>query len=144
MAVFDIRSNVLQIPLIQEEITSDVATVGTIVDNAHYELGLMFGLWGVDGSTPSLDGTYTLSLEESATGAFAGEEVAVATDKLIGDTPVVSTSNVGIIQTQGVFSNLRYVRPTVTSAGTTNGAAIVLITTEGAEHKPEQNDVTGD
>jgi len=82
MSVKDIRSNLRVKAANVAVVSGNGTTNGISLDTANHELGTMF--------TPSLgnftDGVYNFTLEESATGAFGGEEVAITdgSDKLIG------------------------------------------------------------
>ncbi len=145
MAVFDIRSNLLPLVNFDALINSDGTVFGAIVDNAANELGLMFA--GYDQNPPSFgrDGTHIITFQQSGTGAFAGEETVVPQENLIGDDMVFDgTVALFVFITQGIFGTLRFVRPVITSTGTTNGIILALSSIEGAEQTPVIDDVVGD
>lgn len=114
-------------------ISTNTTTVGAIFDTAHYELGFSVFL-----SAPAwTDGTYTLKLEESDDSGMAGA-VDIPSAKLIGALPAVSAATVdaAVLGKVGVFSNLRYVRVSIVSTGTTSGATIATHVIEHAEVCP--------
>ena len=136
MAVKDIRSNVIQNNGFFATVASDTTTAGAIFDTADYELGLMFAL----GAFNYTDGTYTLLLEESSDAGMAGATVIGSTDpdQLIGTLPVVTAATAlgAEFGTVGVISNLRYVRASIVSTGTTTGSDVAVIVTQVAEEMP--------
>jgi hypothetical protein len=114
-------------------ITTDTTTVGATFDTADYELGfsvfLIAPAW--------TDGTYTLLLEESDDAGMAGA-VTVPDVKLIGTFPAVAAATVdGIaLGKVGVFSNLRYIRVSIVSTGTSSGATIATTVIKHGEYLP--------
>ena len=140
MAVFDIRSNFKFLSSFDAPISADSIVFGNIIDTSDYELGLMF--FGYQESYS--DGTYDVTFQQSDTGAFAGEETVIPDQNLIGDAIIFNGSEASFdIQSQGIFSNLQFVRPVITASSVTAGALIVLMSIEGAEEKPDQDDVIG-
>ena len=118
---------------IYEEIVSDTTTAGATFDTADFELGFSVLL-----SAPAwTDGTYTLLLEESDDSGMAGA-VTIPDAKLIGAFPAVSAATVdgAALGKVGVFSNLRYIRVSIVSTGTTNGAFIRSTVIKHAENCP--------
>lgn len=136
MATNDIKSNLLTTSIAFAAITTDTTTDLASVDGADCEQGLMFSFNPI----AYTDGTYIISFEESETGAFAGEEQAVAADKIIGDTALLTITAAvalsGTISTFGIFSNQRFVRPVIVSTSTTTGAQIVVNAIEKCEILP--------
>ena len=145
MAVFDIRSNLRIISSFDGDIDINGLKLGSIVDNADGELGLMFSAYAEEDSG-IIDGTHTITFQQSATGAFAGEETTIPDQNLIGNTMVFDNSTGEFItQSQGIFSNLQFVRPVITTTNIgANGLVIVMVSAEGVEQKPNVNDVIGD
>lgn len=135
MAIKDIRSNLLVLPSIAV-VTGNGTTNGTSIDTANNELGLMFAV----GAFNYTDGTYNFVLEESDTGAFAGEETAVPVESLIGTLAglaLTAASITGVAQpTIGVFSNLRFVRLNTVATGVTTGADVITSVIQKAETMP--------
>lgn len=114
-------------------ITTDTTTVGATFDTADHELGFSVLL-----SAPAwTDGTYTLLLEESDDAGMAGA-VTIPTEKLIGAFPAVSAATVdgAALGKVGVFSNLRYIRVSIVSTGTTSGATIRTTVIKHSEYLP--------
>lgn len=137
MAVTDIRSNVFEGNAFFQTITTNTTTVSTgIFDTADLELGLMFAL----GAFNFTDGSYTLLLEESSDSGMSGATVIGATDpdQLIGTLPVVTaaTAEGGTLGTVGVISNLRFVRASIVSTGTSTGSDVLVLVTQVAEEMP--------
>lgn len=133
MAVKDIRSDLKVLLALEANIATNTTTAGAIIDTADFELGLMFAL----ASTTYSDGAYLLLIEESDDSGMSGSAV-VSGDKLIGDLPSVAAvlADGAAYTTVGVISNLRYVRASVVSSGTSSGADISLIAIEKAETMP--------
>ena len=126
MPIRDIRNN-LEPKLVQLDIIStDTTTDGASIDTADYDQGLVFNFL----CPLYTDGTYTPVLEESATGAFAGEETAIADANMQGTEAgaAVSAATIegGILNSIGITGTLRYVRSTIVSASTSTGATIAV------------------
>ena len=100
-------------------IASDTTTDGATIDlqNRH---GVEFVLR----ASAYTDGTYTPVIEESDTGAFSGEENAVADADLIGTEANAAVSAANTVGQVGYKGSKRYVRLTVVSTSTTSGAHI--------------------
>ena len=116
-------------------IITDDTTVGATFDTAHFELGFSVFI-----SAPAwTDGTYTLLLEESDDAGMAGA-VTIPDEKLIGAFPAVSAATVdgASLGKVGVFSNLRYIRVSVVSTGTSSGATIRTTVIKHAEDCPTE------
>lgn len=103
-----------------QTINTDTTTDGVAVDLQDYE-GCTF-VFSIGTVT---DGTYTPVVEESDTGAFSGEESAVADGDLIGTEANAALSASNTVKTLGYRGAKRYVRFTVTSASTSSGATSV-------------------
>jgi hypothetical protein len=127
MPVKDLRSNIKVVLAQTDVISTDTTTDGAVIDTAHYEEGVAFAFL----ATAYTDGTYTPVLEESATGAFAGEENVIADANLIGTEAgaalSAATAELGVMGTIGIFSTKRYVRSTIVSASTSTGATVSTI-----------------
>lgn len=131
MPILDIRSNLDSRILLNGTITTDTTTVGSIMDTAAYDLGIMITVL----CTAFTDGVYTLLLEESDDSGMSGSTV-VGTEKLIGALPalVALTANNASAETVGFFSTKRYVRVSLVSTGTTSGASLLVHATSKAEN----------
>ncbi len=132
MAVQDIRSNLKEIVGFSAIITTNTTTAGAILDTSDFELGLMFSV----AITVFGAGTFTLLLEESDDSGMSGA-VAITGDKLIGTLPALTAATAqGVtLETVGVISNLRYVRASIVSTGTTT-TTVVVTATQKAENMP--------
>lgn len=135
MAINDISNNLKQIQaMTPTAFETPGNVVGTILDTAEFELGLMFTVNVAEYS----DGGYSLTLEESDDSNMAGA-VQITGDKLIGSLPVISAAIASgeEIPTVGVISNLRYVRTTITTVGSLeNGATVSVVATQKTEYMP--------
>ncbi len=135
MAVKDIKSQLQANLVFAGNITIDTTTNGAILDNANFDLGLMF----IVHSGSYVDGTFNFTIEEGDDPGLADASV-VSGDQLIGnlsDLEITATSSSGsILNSIGVFSNKRYVRMNIVSTGTTVGADIDIISMQGAEIVP--------
>lgn len=81
--------------------------------------------------TAFVGGGFDISLEESDTGAFAGEENAVVTGDLVGDAALTSGRGVVVAigdtaktYRLGYVGKKRFVRPVLTETGTITGGVI--------------------
>ena len=137
MAVKDIKSNLLEILALVTSISDDVTVNGAIIDGADFELGFMASM----SAAVYIDGTYTMVLEQSDTGEFAGEEELVPADSLIGELPVIAVATIqgDILQTVGVFSNKRFIRVSVVATDVTTGANLSSVVTQKAELLPVES-----
>lgn len=133
MSLKDIRSDLKQTLVQKATISTDTTTVGSIIDTADFNLGLMLAVI----ASAYADGTYTLLIEESDDSGMSGA-VAVTGDNLIGSLPVLSavTAAGAVLETVGVFGTLRYIRVSLVSASTTTGATVLVVATEKGEHAP--------
>ena len=141
MAIFDIRSNLKVLSSFDALIDTNGDVFGNIVDNAENELGLMFAAY----READTDGVYTVSFQQSETGAFAGEETVVPEQNLIGDSIILTVSTPGNfeIETQGLFSTFRFIRPIITTTLVTVGTFVAMFSIQGAEESPVVDDVIG-
>lgn len=144
MAVFDIRSKLRVLLSFDNVITTNGVTQPDIFDTADSELGFSLTVYAEQNSGP-IDGDHAISFEQSDTGAFAGEETVVPQENLIGDNMFFDSSSVDFVtQSQGVFSNFRFIRPVATTTNIgANGVTLVGLVTEGVEQKPDVDDVVG-
>lgn len=125
----DIASDLVSIQVHNATVAANGVTVGSSVDNADFDLGLMF-----TASAVWTDGTFVLGAEDSDDDiTFA----ALAADKYIGAATITTNVGIGTVQPKfGVFSNRRYVRPTITASGVTAGAVIAITATQKTEYAP--------
>jgi len=127
MAIKDLKTTV-QLSLNETNaIGANGTTVGADFDTAEF-LSVTFGL----SSTAYTDGTHTLALQES------DDDVTYTTvpaAKLIGSLPAITsvTAALEVIETVGVFSNMRYIRPSIVSTGVTTGATVQILQIAGFE-----------
>ncbi len=145
MAVFDIRSNLRVLLSFDDVITVNGVLNSLIVDTSDGELGYMLAIYAEQTSGNPIDGDYAISFEQSDTGAFAGEETVVPQQNLIGDNIFFDSSSVDFeTKSQGVFSNLKFLRAVATTTNIgPNGVTLVGIVVQGVEHKPDVDDVVG-
>ena len=146
MAIFDIRSNLRVSLSLDDVISTNGITIQGIgsIDTAGGALGYALFVYA-EAFVGPIDGTHTISFQQSDTGAFAGEETVVPEQNLIGDTMVFDSSSVDFaVKSQGVFGNFRFVRAIVTSTGVgANGITLVGILNQGVEESPDVDDVVG-
>ena len=140
MAVRDIRSNLQPSAGNIAAVTGNGTTNGVSIDTSHFELGLMFAI-SVGNYT---DGTYNVTLEESDTGAFGGEETAITdsadANRLIGTLAGMAVSaaqsNGDVLPTVGLISNKQFVRMNVVATSVTTGADVLITVTQKGEEMP--------
>ena len=135
MAIKDIKSQLVQSVTLSAVVGASATVNGLVIDNADNELGLMFAVRAAAYTA----GTASVLLEESKTGAFAGEQNVVPSDKIIGslsDVILSAAYAVGnVIPTVGVFANKRYVRASL--VGDASAALLgEIIVTQKAEIVP--------
>ena len=139
MPIRDIRNNLKPILAQTDVISTDTTTDGAIVDTADFDQGVVFLFL----ATAYTDGTYTPLLEESATGAFAGEETAIADKNMQGTEAGAALSaadaELGVLGSIGITGTLRYIRSTIVSASTSTGATITTIAVMAPELVPDPN-----
>jgi hypothetical protein len=135
MAVKDIKSQLQANVAFVGNIATDTTTNGNILDNANFDMGLMF----IVQSSSYTDGTYNFTIEEGDDAGLA-DASAVSGDQLIGnlaDLEITGASAGGsVLNSIGVFSNKRYVRINIVSTATTSGADIEVIAMQAAEIVP--------
>jgi len=114
-------------------IDSDTTTAGPIWDTASFELGFTAFMACVAWT----DGTYTMLIQEGDESDLS-DAVTLPTNKLIGTLPVVgaATADGAESLSVGIHSNLRYVRVSVVSTVTTDGATIYTGVIKHAENLP--------
>lgn len=140
MPTRDIRSQ-LESKLVQlDTISSDTTTDGASIDTANYDGGVCFNYICTAYNT----GTFTPVLEESDTGAFAGEENVIADANLIGTESgaalSAATAEGGVLNSIGIFGTKRYVRSTIVSSGSTSGTNTIAVTINAVpEVQPSPN-----
>ena len=138
MSVKDIRSTLETRAANVAVISGNGTTNGQSIDTADHELGTMF--------TTTLgnftDGDYNFTLDESDTGAFGGEEVAIVdgSDKLIGTLAGLvldaATSNNDVLPSLGVISNKRFLRLNAVATNVSTGADVLALVTQMGEEMP--------
>lgn len=148
MAVKDIRSNVISQFLGSETVLTDsTQPYDGVIDNAHYELGVMFSVQVTTAGTAT---SATLVIQESDDPTFAtfntiipGDDNYIGTGVLditalsLVPTATASTTTENRLVTCGVFSNLRYLRAAILDvAGATYVTSAFAI--QAAENKPTE------
>ena len=130
MAIQDLKTTI-EVSLNETNaIGANGTTVGADFDTAAY-LTVTFALM----CTAYTDGTHTLTLDESDDDVTY---TAVPAAKLIGSLPAITsvTAALEVIDTVGVFSNMRYIRPSIVSTGVTTGATVQIVQLAGLERMP--------
>lgn len=69
-------------------------------------------------------GGFTVSLEESTTGAFGGEQTAVPADDILGALPVIDIGDTNKVYRVGSIGKKRYQRIVLTETGTITAGVI--------------------
>jgi hypothetical protein len=122
MAKKDLKNSILEkVALNIQAISSNTTTDGAAIDTKGYQ-SVTFVLQ----SATLTDGTYTPVIEESDTGAFAGEENAVADADLLGTEAAAAfaAADDNEVRRIGYVGNKRYVRLTLVSASTSTGGTL--------------------
>jgi len=126
MAVRDIRSQLQPTVVHSAAITSATTTNGSIIDNANFELGLMF----VVQCSAYTNGTYNFTIEHGDDSGLS-DATAVTSDMLIGTLDNLKTTALSgagsVLKTIGLFSNKRYVRINVVSTASSGSGAWAFI-----------------
>jgi hypothetical protein len=135
MSVKDIKSQLQSNVAFFGTIASNTTTNGSIIDNANYDLGIMF----VVQCTNYTDGTYSFTIDEGDDASLS-DATTVPAEKIIGNLSSLDISAANVagdsLNSVGVFSNKRYLRLNVVSTGTTTGATINAIVEQSAEVVP--------
>ncbi len=110
---------------------------GAGVDTADLELGLTLAAF----TSVYIDGTHTLTAQESADNGVTDPWTDVPAEKLIIPFTDSNVANAAVsfgdpMLKVGVFSNKRWVRPKLTSEGVTGGATFAVISAQKAEQSP--------
>ena len=139
MPTHDIRSN-LEPKLAQlDTITTNTTTDGISIDTSDFDGGIVFNYI----CTAFSAGTFTPVLEESATGAFAGEENVIADANLIGTeagAAITAVSAEGaVLNSIGIFGTKKFVRSTIVSTGASGTNTLVVMIDASPEVKPSAN-----
>lgn len=139
MPIKDIRSN-LEPKLVQlDTITSNTTTDGISIDTRNFEGGIVFNYI----CTAFSAGLFTPVLEESATGAFAGEENVIADANLIGTEAGAAISALSaegdVLNSIGIFSTKQFVRSTIVSTGASGTNTLAVMIDAAPELIPSPN-----
>lgn len=95
-------------------------TNGAAIDTAGFEsLEYAFNV-----GTAMVGGGFAVTLQESDTGAFGGEETAVSADETIGALPTISIGDANMVFRVGSIGKKRYQRPVLTETGTISAGVI--------------------
>ena len=114
-------------------ISSDTTTTGAIIDTKDM-VSLYFDMSAADWT----DGTYTMKIEEGDA-ANLSDAAVISTDKLIyGTLPAISaaTAEGATLVREGVHSTKRYVRASIVSTLTTDGATVQMNAVAEMEQQP--------
>lgn len=95
-------------------------TNGASVDSLGYE-SVEF-IWHV--GTAMVGGGFDVTFEESDTGAFGGEQNAVAVADIVGGPVQISIGDANKVFRAGYIGKKRYVRPVMTETGTITGGVV--------------------
>lgn len=135
MAIRDNKSDQKVTLALDANISSNTTTVGTGLDTADYDFGVMFAL----AATAWTDGTYTLVLEDSDDDGSTDAYAAVSSDMLIGALASVGAADVNgvALSSTGVHSAKRWVRVSIVSTVVTTGADIVVMAVLKGEYNPQ-------
>lgn len=122
---YDLHNSVLQkVALDIQDISTDTDTDGNVIDTLGFESIEFIATIGVTNA-----GTYTLRLEDSDTGAFAGEEAEIDTELVLGVQPVLLDTTDTAVRL-GTITKKQFVRLTLVSAGSSGanflGAVAIL------------------
>ena len=135
MSVKDIKSQLQSNLAMNATIATNTTTSGSIIDNANFDLGIMF----VVQCSGYTDGTYKFTIEEGNE-ANLSDATVVPSNKLIGNLAnldITALSATGaLLQSVGVFSNKRYLRINAVSTGVTTGATINAVVVQSGEVVP--------
>lgn len=128
---FDLYHNIdPKIALNVQSITSNTTTNGAVIDLLDRQ-SVVFQI--TSGSLNA--GTFTPVFEESETGVFSGEETAVPTTKLLGNTIAGVTFDAASDDNEtkkiGLINTFRYVRLSITSAGASGANNITALAITG-------------
>lgn len=120
---YDLHNSVLQRAAVPTTaIAADGDTDGGAIDTLGYESVEFIALSGT-----LTDGTYTLGIEESNTGAFAGEENVVDAELVLGAPVVFAAADDDTALRIGTIAKKRYVRLVITAATVTTGGTISAV-----------------
>ena len=131
MATRDLHNNVEpKVGLNTTAVSSDTATAGAIIDTAGFE-----SLEFVIQSGTLTDGTYTPSLTEGDASDLS-DGATVAAGDMIGTVAAATfaATDDNAVKRIGYKGSKRYVRLTVTSAGTTSGGTVGAVAILGHPH----------
>lgn len=74
--------------------------------------------------TAMVGGGFAVTLQESDTGSFGGEETAVPAANIIGELPSIAIADANKVFRVGSIGKKRYQRPVLTETGTITGGVI--------------------
>lgn len=74
--------------------------------------------------TAMVGGGFAVTLEESETGAFGGEETAVPAEEILGALPTISIGDANQVFRVGSVGKMRYQRAVLTETGTITAGVI--------------------
>ncbi len=123
----DLMNNIHPLPAILPAVVADnTAQVGPVIDRLGYE-AVAFAI--ITGTLADADATFAVLLEESETGAFGGEENAVADADLIGTEALAGFTFADDDESRklGYKGHKRYLRMTITPANNTGNAPLAAV-----------------
>jgi hypothetical protein len=138
MATTETRSEQSGQFVFNANIASNTTTAGTIIDTADFDGGLTFQMF----ISAFTNGSYLPLIEESDDSGMSGA-VAISDDKLIGTevgaTLAALTADTEVVKSIGVFSNLRFIRLSFVSSGSSGaGADVHALIIKKAEISPAE------
>ena len=136
MSVKDIKSQLQSNIALNATIVTNTTTNGAIIDNANFDLGIMF----IVQCTEYTNGTYNFTIEEGDKSDLSDATIVPA-KKLIGDLSDLTITAISasgeLINSVGVFSNKRYLRlKAVSTASSAAGAKINALVVQSGEIVP--------
>ena len=103
--------------------TTNGASIDTL---GHESLEYVFHV-----GTAMVGGGFDVTLQESATGAFGGEETAVPAANILGALPSIAIADANKVFRVGSIGKKRYQRPVITETGTITGGVIGCVAVLG-------------
>ena len=85
--------------------------------------------------TAMVGGGFEVTLQESDTGSFGGEETAVPADNIIGALPSIAIGDANKVFRVGSIGKKRYQRPVLTESGTITGGVTGVVAVLGNSHE---------
>lgn len=123
MAIKEVATKQIVINALElQVIDTDTTTAGAIIDTAGYDNGIYFA---VDVGVFT-DGVFTLKIEDGDNSALSDAAVIPTAQLVYGSlpAPIAAIVEGAALPKEGIFGNKRYVRASIVSTGTTDGATV--------------------